>query len=188
MTGHDIAVNAVAGGVEWSFQVKKGMEMMWNTLICSVYLAMNSLCFSLLQFFSSSMTGLSNGDIVSGSGDQSIGVWRNGQKVTTLQAKQARMGALWKVKAKSKHVYNHQPLVRFVTQRTWALKKPRRRYVTTLGGSLIVNTPKPIKVFTSGNHWLLGIQKTQLWLTMLMLTNIHRFFHAFGLTYKKDEK
>ncbi|CAL1134078.1 unnamed protein product [Cladocopium goreaui] len=34
------------------------------------------------------VAGLSNGDIVSGSGDQSIGIWRNGQKVMTLQAKQ----------------------------------------------------------------------------------------------------
>eukprot|EP00435_Cladocopium_sp_Y103_P017077 s2879_g4.t1 len=34
------------------------------------------------------VAGLSSGDIVSGSGDQSIGIWRNGQKVMTLQAKQ----------------------------------------------------------------------------------------------------
>ncbi|CAE7360294.1 lub1 [Symbiodinium pilosum] len=34
------------------------------------------------------VVGLDNGDIVSGSGDQSIGVWRDGQKLRSLQAKQ----------------------------------------------------------------------------------------------------
>lgn len=34
--------------------------------------------------------GLANGDVASGSGDQSIGIWRDGQKLKSLQAKQAR--------------------------------------------------------------------------------------------------
>ena len=38
--------------------------------------------------------GLSNGDLVSGSGDQSIGIWRDGQKLKTLQAKQVRIADL----------------------------------------------------------------------------------------------
>ncbi|CAK9097999.1 WD repeat-containing protein 5 homolog, partial [Durusdinium trenchii] len=34
------------------------------------------------------VAGLANGDVASGSGDQSIGIWRDGQKLKSLQAKQ----------------------------------------------------------------------------------------------------
>ena len=101
MAGHEIAVNAVAGESH-CWEISSGWSVpAFFKLTHEVFPSVSKWFLHFPTVFtpliilpsrvglSKFSPGLSNGDIVSGSGDQSIGVWRDGKKLRSLPAKQA---------------------------------------------------------------------------------------------------